>query len=256
MNVVSKIAWREKFIATAIHFLVTLTLAACAAALIFLVWFPDPFQTMIGGTELFLLVVGCDLALGPLLSLVIYNSRKSRRKLVIDYSIVAVLQIAALVYGVYVIAGSRPVFVAFSVDRMEIVTAREITDKELAEVKRPEFAKLSMTGPRLVGIDVPSEDRPDALFQAVQGNDIYLRPKFFVPYETRLDDVRKRAKPISELTKRKPDSKPLIEDAMADTKLPADRIRWVPAHHSQGFWTTLIDIDSAMPVGYIPFDPY
>ena len=45
------IVWREKFIATAIHFLVTLALAACAAALIFLVWFPSPFATMIGGTE-------------------------------------------------------------------------------------------------------------------------------------------------------------------------------------------------------------
>jgi hypothetical protein len=61
------IVWREKFIATAIHFLVTLALAACAAALIFLVWFPSPFATMIGGTELFLLVVGCDRARGPLI---------------------------------------------------------------------------------------------------------------------------------------------------------------------------------------------
>jgi len=48
------IVWREKFVATGIHFLVTLTLAAVAAALIFVVWFPDPFETMIGGTELFL----------------------------------------------------------------------------------------------------------------------------------------------------------------------------------------------------------
>ena len=47
------IVWREKFVATGIHFLVTLALAACAAALIFLVWYPDPFETMIGGTELF-----------------------------------------------------------------------------------------------------------------------------------------------------------------------------------------------------------
>src|SRR6187401_541882 len=79
--------WREKFVATGIHFLVTLTLAAVAAALIFVVWFPDPFETMIGGTELFLLVVGCDLALGPLISLVIYDSRKSRRALVFDYAV-------------------------------------------------------------------------------------------------------------------------------------------------------------------------
>ena len=45
------IVWREKFVATGIHFLVTLGFAACAAALIFLVWYPDPFETMIGGTR-------------------------------------------------------------------------------------------------------------------------------------------------------------------------------------------------------------
>ena len=99
------IVWREKFVATGIHFLVTLGLAACAAAVIFLVWFPDPFATMIGGTELFLLVVGCDLALGPLISLVIYDSRKSRLELITDYSIVGIVQIVALVYGVHL---SRP----------------------------------------------------------------------------------------------------------------------------------------------------
>jgi len=256
MNSLGKIAWREKFVATGVHFLVTLTLAACAAALIFLVWFPDPFQTMIGGTELFVLVVGCDLVLGPLVSLVIYNSRKSRRKLIFDYVVVAILQIGAMVYGVQVLAGSRPVFVAFSVDRMEIVTAREITEQELAAVTRPEFAKLSITGPRLVGIDVPPAERTDALFKAMNGNDIYLRPKFFVPFETKVAEVRKRAKLISEITTRKPDSKPVIEAAIAGLKLPADRIRWVPAHHSKGFWTAFIDIDSGMPVGYVDLDPY
>ena len=63
-------------------------------------------------------MVGCDLALGPLVSLVIYNSRKSRRELVFDYSVVAVVQIAAMVYGVYVVAESRPVYIAFLKDRL------------------------------------------------------------------------------------------------------------------------------------------
>ena len=256
MNTQGNINWREKFVATGIHFFVTLILAAAAAALIFLVWFPAPFQAMIGGTELFLLVVGCDLVLGPLVSLVIYNSRKSRRKLVFDYAIVGVVQIGAMIYGIHVLADSRPVFLAFSVDRMEIVTAREITAKELAAVGKPEYAKLSVSGPRLVGIEVPQSERSDALFEALQGNDIYLRPKFFVPYETNLAQVRKRAKPIGEILERKPASKPEIEAAIADTQLPGDRIRWVPAHHSKGFWTALIDIDSGKPVGYIDLDPY
>jgi hypothetical protein len=30
----------------------------------------------------------------------------------------------------------------------------------------------------------------------------------------------------------------------------------MPAHHSKGFWTAFIDIDSAKPVGYLAVDPY
>jgi len=76
--------WRKKFFAFGLHFLATAMLGAIAAALIFFVWFPSPFATMIGGTELFMLVVGCDLVLGPLLTLVIYNPSKKRRELIFD----------------------------------------------------------------------------------------------------------------------------------------------------------------------------
>ncbi|HYJ41213.1 MAG TPA: TfpX/TfpZ family type IV pilin accessory protein [Steroidobacteraceae bacterium] len=250
------IVWREKFIATAIHFLVTLGLAACAAALIFLVWFPDPFATMIGGTELFMLVVGCDVALGPLISLVIYNSRKSRRKLIIDYTIVGIVQIAALVYGVSIVAGTRPAYVAYSIDRLEVVTAREFTDAELAAVRKPEYATLPFTGPRLVAIEVPPTDRNEALFSGLNGNDIYLRPKFFVRYEAQVESIRGHARPIALLMKRKPASRSLLEAAMRDVEIPAERVRWLPVHHSKGFWTALIDINDGKPIAYMDLDPY
>src|SRR6185295_6093639 len=64
----SMIVWREKVKAFAIHFLVTLTLSAAAATLVFLIWFPDPFADMLGGTKLFGVLVACDLGLGPLTS--------------------------------------------------------------------------------------------------------------------------------------------------------------------------------------------
>ena len=250
------IVWREKFLATAIHFLVTLALAAIAAALIFLVWFPDPLQTMIGGTELFMLVVGCDLALGPLLSLVIYNSRKSRRELLLDYTIVGTIQIAALVYGVTIVAGTRPVYVAFSADRLEIVTARDIVDKELAEARDAAYRTLSLTGPRYVGIEVPKAEHNDALFQALSGNEEHMRPKFYVPYETQLENIRAHARPIEALERKKPASKPLLEAAMRDVSIPAERVHWLGVHHRKGFWTALIDIGDGKPVAYVDFDPY
>ena len=256
MNEVRKIVWREKFIATAIHFLVTLTLAACAAALIFLVWFPAPLATMIGGTELFMLVVGCDLALGPLISLVIYNSRKSRRELVTDYTIVGAVQLAAMIYGVFILSGTRPVYISFSLDRLEVVTARDISDAELAAARKPEYAKLPLTGPRFVATEVAQADHNDALFEGLKGNDVYQRPKFYVPYESKLAEIKEHAKPVSELEKRKPASKPLIDEAMKKVKLPAERIQWMPVHHRKGFWTVLIDIDDGKPAAYVDFDPY
>ena len=229
------IVWREKFVATAIHFLVTLALAACAAALIFLVWFPSPFATMIGGTELFLLVVGCDLALGPLISLVIYNSRKSRRKLIFDYTLVGVVQISALVYGIFVLEGARPVYVAFNADRLEVVTAVEINDRELAAARTPEYARLPITGPRLVGITVPlTDERNDALLQSLSGNHEHFRPRFYVTYESKLERIRAKAKTIEALEKSKPAAKPLIDAAMRDAGIPAERIRWLPVHHARG----------------------
>jgi hypothetical protein len=211
---------------------------------------------MVGGTELFMLVVGCDLVLGPLISLVIYNSRKSRRKLVFDYAIVGTLQIVAMVYGISVVAGTRPAYVSFSVDRLEVATAREFTDAELAAARKPEYATLPLTGPRLVAIEVPPEEKSDALFEGVKGNDVYLRPKFFVSYESQLANIRAHAKPIVELTKRKPESKTLLEATMRDAEIPAERVRWLPVHHSKGFWTALIDIDDGKPVAYMDLDPY
>jgi len=250
------IVWRDRFVAFAIHFLLTLALGALAAALIFLVWFPDPFQTMVGGTKLFELVVVCDLVLGPLISLVIYDKSKGRRKLVIDYTIVGVVQLAAMIYGVYIVAGTRPVYVAFSKDRIEVVTAREIDKRELAAARNPAYADLPLTGMRFVAIQVPAEDQQDALFQSVAGNEEHQRPKFYAPYETALDEMRRRAQPVAALAAKFPEAAPLLQAAMRRVKLPAERVRWLPVHHRMGFWTALIDTQDGRPIDWVAFDPY
>jgi hypothetical protein len=250
------IVWRERIIATAIHFVATLLLAAIAAALIFLVWFPDPFQTMIGGTELFMLVVGCDLAMGPLMSLVIYDSRKPRRELITDYTIVGVLQIAALVYGVYVVAGARPVYLVFNSDRYEVVTARDIQEDELAAATDPQYRHLPWDGPRLIAVDVPSADALDALFQSVAGKGEHQRPKFYAPLAVKLDTIRAKARELQELESKKPAAAPLIEAAIAGSGVPVARLRWLPVRHRNGFWTTLVDIENGKPAAWVPVDPY
>jgi hypothetical protein len=249
------INWREKFVAFAIHFLITLALAACAAGLIFLVWFPDPFQTMVGGTGLFELVVGCDLALGPLLSLVVYNSRKSRGKLVFDYWVIGAVQLAALVYGICIVAGTRPVYLAFNADRFEVVSASDIKEAELAAAA-PGYRRMPFDGPRLVAVHVPPADRNDALFEALNGTDTQFRPRFYVPFEGAVANILRTAQPLETLSAKFPTSKPLLDAAVADAQLAPDRLRWLPIHYNLEFWTVLIDSATARPVAYVDFDPY
>jgi len=250
------IAWRTKLFAFSLHFLATAVLAAIAAALIFLIWFPAPFARMVGGTELFMLVVGCDVVLGPLLSLVIYDPRKTRLALIVDYSVVGVVQLATLVYGVYIVAGTRPVIVAFNRDRLEVVTAREINAAELAAARAPQYRSLSLGGPRYVSIEVPKADQQDALFQSVAGNEEHQRPKFYVPYEAALTQIRKRARTIAVLEKKFPGYAPALDAALRESGLGLNTARWLPVHHRNGFWTAIIDPQSGRPLRYAAVDPY
>lgn len=250
------IVWREKLVACAIHFLATLVLAACAAALIFLVWYPAPFTEMLGGKELFLLVVGSDLALGPLMSLVIYNSRKSRRELLMDYSIVGAVQVAALVYGVWIMAGARPVYVAFVQDRFEVVQAADLKKAELAAARDAKYASPPLTGPRFVSVVVPQAESQEALFQSLAGNEEHMRPRFYVPFDTELPAIQRRAKKLGELAARHSEAKGEIEAAQRDAGIPPEQQGWLPIRHSKGFWTAVIDLRTGLPVRYIALDPY
>jgi hypothetical protein len=187
---------------------------------------------------------------------VIYNSRKSRRELITDYTLVGAIQLAMMVYGVYIVAGTRPVVIAFNADRLEVVTARDISDAELAAARLPEYRSLSLTGPRYVSIQIPKADQQDALFQAVAGNEEHQRPKFYAPYASALEQIRRRAKTIEVLEKKFPDYSPQLDAAVREAGIPAQRLRWLPVRHRKGFWTALIDEQTGMPVSYAPVDPY
>ena len=91
------------------HLTLSAVIGATVLAAMLFVWYPEPFFDAVGGSRLILLLVGVDVVLGPLLTLVVYNPRKPRLRL--DLSIIAVLQSAALIYGVHVMFAARPVYV-------------------------------------------------------------------------------------------------------------------------------------------------
>lgn len=249
------IVWRDKLRAAGIHLLATLALAGIAA-LLYRMWFPPPFHEMVGGTRLFLLLVGVDVVMGPLVSLVIFDRRKSRRELFTDYSVVGLLQLCAMAYGLQVAHAARPVYVVFAVDRLEVVSARDIPAAELAAARLPQYARLPQTGPRRVAAVVPEAERADALDMALNGVDTSARPRFFVPYASQVAQIMARARTLPELRSRHPQAADPLDAAVARTGYGDDALRWLPVKARDGFWTALVDARSGEPLAYLPLDPY
>ncbi|NOY44134.1 MAG: hypothetical protein GXP50_01575 [Deltaproteobacteria bacterium] len=77
-------------------------------------WFPLPYFVADGGWQGLRLIVGVDLVLGPLLTLIVYNPRKTRRALLIDYSVIATLQAVAFGWGLWTVAAQRTALVVFA----------------------------------------------------------------------------------------------------------------------------------------------
>lgn len=185
--------------ASTIHFSISLLIGLTAFCLLYFVYYPQPYFEPAGASKLVLILLGVDVILGPLLTLVVFKSGKKSLKF--DLSIIAVVQMAALAYGLHVMWAARPVFVVASVDRFELVYAGDIANKDLAAARFPEFSKESITGPVLVVVRQPEEEeRDEAMDIVASGSDLHFHPRFFVPATpTALANFLTRSKQIKDL---------------------------------------------------------
>lgn len=97
--------------AFAIHLAISIVIFLLLAAVIYR-WYPGVLFKYDGGLEGVKLIAGVDLVIGPLLTLLVYNTAKKSLKM--DLSIIALLQAACLIGGMWTIYQTRPIAVVFS----------------------------------------------------------------------------------------------------------------------------------------------
>lgn len=136
--------------AAGVHLLISALVALIGIGLVFWVWHPAPLQKAVGVTHIFLMMLGIDVVLGPLLTLLVASS-KEKKTLKFDLSVIAAVQLAAYLYGMHSIAVSRPVYVAFDKLRFEVVQADSVvraTDKTIL----PEYQSNPLFAPQWVSV--------------------------------------------------------------------------------------------------------
>jgi hypothetical protein len=258
MQGLNSIDWPSRLKPALVHLAASASLAALVATAVFGLWFPGAYRHFSGGTELFMLVVGVDWALGPLITLVIFDRRKPLAELRRDVAIVAALQIAALGYGLHMVRISRPVVLALEEDRFRVVAASGVYEKELPAAL-PEFRSLSLTGPPLVRSVVPTDPdkKSESLGLGLSGFDIGTRPSLWQPWDDKARaEALSHAKPLTALAQRYPDRRAELDDAVSATGRAAQTLAYVPMITFRGDWVALLDAAKGDLVGFAPFDGF
>lgn len=123
----STLTWLKKSPSRGMAFTIHLTLSLLVFSSLVLVmvlyWFPGKLFFLDGGWQGLKLVAMVDLVLGPALTLILYKPGKP--KLVLDMSLIAMLQVAALGYGFYTTHQQRTVALVYAERGFNTISAKD-----------------------------------------------------------------------------------------------------------------------------------
>lgn len=240
-----------------IHLGISLVVAAAAAAAVFGLWYPHPYREISGGRELFVLLVSVDVVLGPLLTLAIFNRAKPRAELRRDLGVVAALQLAALVYGLWTVAVARPVHLVFEIDRLRVVHALDVPVELMPRVP-PGITALPWTGPTLLAVRpfTSEQEKLDATIAALQGLSLSARPDLWQGYEDARPAVLAAARPVTDLLKRFPAQAAEVDKVLREANLAREQAVYLPMVGRKSFWTAFLDARSAQVLAFLPIDSF
>jgi hypothetical protein len=94
--------------AFAIHLVASLLVLGALLFVLFYYWFPGYLFDTDGGWQALRVIAGVDIILGPLLTLIAANPKKSAGELRKDFTVIGVIQVCALTAGTWLAWDNRP----------------------------------------------------------------------------------------------------------------------------------------------------
>ena len=233
------------------HLFISCSIALLVVGLVFFIWYPSPLATAVGVTYIFLMVLIIDVILGPFLGLLVYKEGKKTLKF--DLSVIILIQIAALCYGVFSIEQGRPAWLVYNVDRFELVRKNELINTNIQQA-RPQFQQPSWFKPQYVATEFAKDiqQRNDEMFAEVLGGiSIAQRPERYVELTQAKTQIQQRALPLVELQQYNP--KTDVEKTLA--KYPKANA-WLPLKANAVDMVVLVNKESASIIKIVDLRPW
>jgi|GEM_PF-4068074 len=237
-----------------IHFLLSVLFALGAGAIIVFCWYPSVFLHISNGTQIILLIAAVDVVLGPLISLVVFNQKKSARALVLDYSIIGALQITALGYGLWTAHESRPQFLVFEYKNFYVVHASDIGEKRKFVDQFKEQPKSH--GVHIVSLRPPRDgtEQLEIINKSLEGLTEALQFELWQPYDSAISDVKAQCKELAGI--KNSVARKQLDAAIKESPISqsTEKHCFLPVIARQQVWTASIDKATGRPTGFFPVD--
>lgn len=174
------------------HLSLSLLISMISMALVFYFWYPAPLHIAMGVSDIFLLMLAIDMILGPILAFIVYNPQKKSLKF--DLGVIILIQASALMYGLYNVYIGRPLWLVYSTDRFEVMSAVDI------DQTRPKNVQPSWLHPTYVVAIVPKGQQKNMLFDEIfSGRSPAMQPALYQKLQQHVPLMRARAQSLAVL---------------------------------------------------------
>lgn len=140
------------------HILISFLLFVCCASILYFFWYPSIHFWVNGGIEGLKIIFIVDMFIGPLLTLLTYQKTKPKKEKISDFSIIAIIQLAALIYGMRTVYLDKPAFMFVT----QGGTASVVTLRDFRKDYRDVFL-LNM--PKITGVSTAFQGRKEDINQ-------------------------------------------------------------------------------------------
>jgi hypothetical protein len=230
-------------------------LVSSVFAVVFFVWYPKPAFDVVGASSIVRLLVVVDLVAGPLLTLIVFRHGKPGLKF--DLAIIALMQIAALMYGAHRLYTERPQYLVFAIDRVEFVSNKSI---DLSEIRFPELREKPVT--QLIKVFARRPQDAEELQEyldsvMVDGKpDLERRPEFWEPWSAGTEEIRKQVRSIGMINTDDPLEKKRLSRAIEAYGSEHPDLGILPIGAVDEDISLLIDRETLEILGAIRVDPW
>lgn len=244
-------------LASFMHLGISATIAVGVAALLFMFWYPHPFGELAGGKDLFYLIVSVDVVCGPLLTMILFSPLKPRTELIRDLSLVGLIQIVALVYGVWTVWQARPLYLVAEIDRFKVISATALPEDFRVSLP-PQLIPGILDAPLTVGIRPPKDiaERSKVMMESVMGGRDYAeRPDFYIAFDkAAAQSVMNKSRPLNAFLEKFPLQAKPAEHIVKSRNLTLESAKYVPVVGRQD-WIAILDVEGQI-VGFLPGDGF